>query len=210
MLVLAAQLSLVRMQLGLNAARLGCVARKRIAHLHPRQSSANHPRARATQTYLDNFYMSAVLKPEVRLEPLDLARLDDVVHIEQRAYSHPWTRGNFLDSHKAGYQVITLLGEDSLLGYFVAMPGVQEVHLLNITVDPDYQRQGWGLMMLDALSIWSRGQDAKWLWLEVRASNLRAINVYQRYGFKRVGERKNYYPLQVGQREHAVVMSLQL
>jgi ribosomal-protein-alanine N-acetyltransferase len=102
------------------------------------------------------------------------------------------------------------LGEDSLLGYFVAMPGVQEVHLLNITVDPDYQRQGWGVMMLDALSIWSRGQDAKWLWLEVRASNLRAINVYQRYGFKRVGERKNYYPLQVGQREHAVVMSLQL
>jgi ribosomal-protein-alanine N-acetyltransferase len=48
------------------------------------------------------------------------------------------------------------------------------------------------------------------LWLEVRATNLRAINVYQRYGFKRVGERKNYYPLQVGQREHAVVMSLQL
>jgi ribosomal-protein-alanine N-acetyltransferase len=102
------------------------------------------------------------------------------------------------------------LGEDSLLGYFVAMPGVQEVHLLNITVDPDYQRQGWGVMMLDALSIWARGQDAKWLWLEVRASNQRAIHVYERYGFKRVGERKNYYPLQVGQREHAVVMSLQL
>ena len=118
--------------------------------------------------------------------------------------------GNFLDSHKAGYQVITLLGEASVLGYFVAMPGVQEVHLLNITVDPAYQRQGWGIMMLDALVIWSRGQDAKWLWLEVRASNERAIFVYERYGFNRVGERKNYYPLQVGQREHAVVMSLQL
>lgn len=154
--------------------------------------------------------MSAVLKPEVRLEPLDLDRLDDVLHIEQRAYSHPWTRGNFLDSHKAGYQVITLLGEDSLLGYFVAMPGVQEVHLLNITVDPTYQRQGLSVLMLDALSIWARGQDAQCLWLEVRASNLRAIHVYERYGFKRVGERKNYYPLQLGQREHAVVMSLQL
>ena len=154
--------------------------------------------------------MSAVLKPEVRLEPLDLARLDDVVHIEQRAYSHPWTRGNFVDSYKAGYQVITLWGEDSLLGYFVAMLGVQEVHLLNITVDPAYQRQGWGVMMLDALSIWSRGQDAPCLWLEVRASNQRAIHVYERYGFRRVGERKNYYPVQAGQREHAVVMSLQL
>ena len=156
--------------------------------------------------------LKQMLTPELKVQLLTMteADLEAVVAVEQSAYSHPWTRGNFLDSHKAGYQVITLLGEDSLLGYFVAMPGVQEVHLLNITVDPDYQRQGWGVMMLDALCIWSRGQDAKWLWLEVRASNLRAINVYQLYGFKRVGERKNYYPLQVGQREHAVVMSLQL
>jgi ribosomal-protein-alanine N-acetyltransferase len=154
--------------------------------------------------------MSAVLKPEVRLAPLDPAQIDAVLHVEQRAYSHPWTRGNFLDSHHAGYQVVTLLAQDALLGYFVAMPGVQEVHLLNLTVDPNYHRQGWGVLLLDALSLWSRGQEAKWVWLEVRASNTRAIHVYVRYGFKRVGERKNYYPLQVGQREDAVVMSLPL
>ena len=53
-------------------------------------------------------------------------------------------------------------------------------------------------------------QGAQWLWLEVRASNTHAQQVYQHFGFKRVGERKDYYPLSSGRREDAVVMSLLL
>ena len=154
--------------------------------------------------------MNAVLKPEVRLEPLTEALLEEVLRVEKSAYSHPWTRGNFVDSLKAGYQVQTLMGEDTLLGYFVAMEGVEEVHLLNITVAPAFQGQGWSVLMLDALSVWSRGRGAKWLWLEVRASNARAMQVYERYGYRRVGERKNYYPAGQGRREDAVVMSMKL
>ena len=154
--------------------------------------------------------MSAVLKPEARLEPLNEALLDEVLRVEQSAYSHPWTRGNFVDSLKAGYSVMTLMGGDTLLGYFVAMEGVEEVHLLNITVAPKFQGQGWAVLMLDALSLWSRGRGAHWLWLEVRVSNTRAMQVYERYGYARVGERKNYYPADQGHREDAVVMSLKL
>lgn len=154
--------------------------------------------------------MSAVLKPQVRFEPLSDAQLDAVLRVEQRAYGHPWTRGNFVDSREAGYQVQLLMGGDQLLGYFVAMEGVEEVHLLNITVAPEFQGQGWALVMLDALSLWSRGRGAHWLWLEVRASNARAMQVYQRYGYAKVGERKNYYPADHGRREDAVVMSLKL
>ena len=61
--------------------------------------------------------------------------------------------------------------------------------------------------MLDALAIWAKGQGAQWLWLEVRVGNLRALQVYEAQGFRRVGERKNYYPAVDGQREGAVVMS---
>jgi len=154
--------------------------------------------------------MSAVLKPEARLEPLNEALLDELLRVEQSAYSHPWTRGNFVDSLKAGYSVMTLMGGDTLLGYFVAMEGVEEVHLLNITVAPKFQGQGWAVLMLDALSLWSRGRGAHWLWLEVRVSNTRAMQVYERYGYARVGERKNYYPADQGHREDAVVMSLKL
>lgn len=154
--------------------------------------------------------MSAVLQPQARLEPLTEALLEAVMRVEQCTYSHPWTRGNFLDSIQTGYLLQALMGEDTLLGYFVAMEGVQEAHLLNITVAPEHQGQGWARVMLDALSLWARGRGAQWLWLEVRASNARAMHVYQAYGYRRVGERKNYYPADHLRREDAIVMSLKL
>jgi ribosomal-protein-alanine N-acetyltransferase len=155
--------------------------------------------------------MSAVLKfKEARFETLTLAHLDAVLGVEQQAYAHPWLRANFIDSLESGYQAQLLLAGDILLGYFVAMKGVDEVHLLNLTVAPACQRQGWAGVMLDALAIWARGQGAQWLWLEVRLGNLRALQVYEAHGYRRVGLRKNYYPGTGGQREDAVVMSLHL
>lgn len=155
--------------------------------------------------------MNAVFKPvEAGFEPLTEAGVEAVVAIEHLAYDHPWTRGNFLDSVRAGYQAQVLVAGTRVLGYFVAMKGVDEVHLLNLTVAPQCQGQGWGRIMLDALAQWSRGQGAQWLWLEVRASNQRAQLIYARHGFRRVGERKGYYPNGAGKREDAVVMSLKL
>ena len=151
--------------------------------------------------------------PEARLELLTLKRpepLNALMAIEQRAYPYPWTRGNFTDSLASGYQIELLLGGDQLIGYFVAMPGVEEAHLLNITVAPEFQQQGWSVVLLDALALWARGRGAQWLWLEVRVSNLRARQVYEKYGFQRVGERKRYYPSATTEREDAVVMSYAL
>lgn len=155
--------------------------------------------------------MKAVLKTvEARFEALTPEHLDAVLRVEQEAYAHPWGRRNFEDSLAAGYQAQLLLADATLLGYFVAMKGVEEVHLLNITVAPAWQRQGWAQVLLDALALWARGQGAQWLWLEVRAGNARAIKVYEAQGFRRVGQRKDYYPGAHGQREDALVMSLQL
>jgi ribosomal-protein-alanine N-acetyltransferase len=103
-----------------------------------------------------------------------------------------------------------LVADGMVLGYFVAMKGVDEVHLLNITVAPEFQGQGWSRLLLEALTIWSRGQGAEWLWLEVRVGNARAIHVYEAHGYRRVGLRKAYYPAGLGQREDAIVMSLRL
>ena len=160
--------------------------------------------------------MSAVLKPapssavEAHLAPMTPERLPAVLAVEQSVYSHPWTRGNFTDTLAAGHHALCLLGGDELIGYFVAMRGFEEVHLLNITVAPAHQRQGWALVLLDALVLWSRAQGAQWLWLEVRVSNLRARQVYEKYGFERVGERKRYYPSASAEREDAIVMSYAL
>ena len=147
---------------------------------------------------------------EVQFEPLLAERVDAVVQVEQRAYAHPWNRTNFLDALQSGYQAQMLMAGETLLGYFVAMQGVEEVHLLNITVAPEYQGQGWSRVMLDALTLWARGQAAGWLWLEVRVGNTRALRVYEAQGYVRVGLRKDYYPSGHGKREDAVVMGLRL
>ncbi len=154
--------------------------------------------------------LSEATRNRVTLAPMSQDDLDAVIAIEQTAYSHPWTRGNFRDSLNPLFEAQCLWLDGELLGYFLAMHGVEEMHLLNITVAPDRQGQGWGHMMLDALSLMSRHAGAQWLWLEVRQSNLRALKVYERYGFKQVSIRKDYYPAGRLQREHAVVMSLKL
>lgn len=154
--------------------------------------------------------LSEATRNRVTLAPMSQDDLDAVIAIEQTAYGHPWTRGNFRDSLNPLFMAQCLWLDGELLGYFLAMHGVEEMHLLNITVAPDRQGQGWGHMMLDALSLMSRHAGAQWLWLEVRQSNLRALKVYERYGFKQVSIRKDYYPAGRLQREHAVVMSLKL
>ena len=153
---------------------------------------------------------------EARFEDMTSACLPAVQRVAQSAYPHPWSERNFLDSLQAGYQAQLLTAgpaeKPELLGYFVAMKGVDEVHLLNITVAPACQRQGWARVMLDALGVWSRGQGAQWLWLEARVSNARARAVYESHGFRHVGTRRHYYPASAAspKGEDAIVMSLKL
>jgi [ribosomal protein S18]-alanine N-acetyltransferase len=139
--------------------------------------------------------------------PMQTRDLLEVMRIERQAYPWPWSEGNVLDSIAQGHQCQILRGHaGQLLGYFMAMLGAGEVHLLNITVCPSHQRQGWARVMLDALHDWARKQQASSVWLEVRVSNVRAIAVYESYGFSRVALRKAYYPFNGLQREDAIVM----
>lgn len=148
--------------------------------------------------------------PATRFEALSLARLDALLAVEQQAYSHPWTRGNFIDTLTAGYQAELLLAGDELIGYYVAMQGVQEAHLLNVTVAPRHQGQGWARVLLEALNAWARSRGAQSLWLEVRKSNTRARQIYETHGYHQAGVRKAYYPATGGLREDAIVMHLNL
>ena len=152
---------------------------------------------------------------EYPIEPLHFVHLselelDELLLIEQSVYSKPWTRGNFLDAIKSNNWCHLLMKGTTLTGYFVAMMGFQEVHLLNFTVAKPFQNKGYGLHMLESLAVMSKTVSAQWIWLEVRVSNERAFKVYEAFGFKKVGERKNYYPLSSHQREDAIIMSYRL
>lgn len=141
--------------------------------------------------------------------PMTTAQVDAVMAIEVAAYAFPWSRGNFIDSLAAGYPARVLRGEGGeLLGYFVAMGGVDEMHLLNITVAPAVQGRGHARTLIDALTALCHEHRARELWLEVRATNMRAREMYLHLGFTQVGVRKGYYPAPLARREDAVVMSL--
>ena len=141
---------------------------------------------------------------------MQIPDLDAVLAIETQVYEFPWTRGNFIDSLAAGYEAWLLEDGDMTAGYFLALQGVDEMHLLNISVAPAAQGRGHARQMLDALCRLCRQCGCLQLWLEVRLGNERARQLYRRYGFAEVGQRRAYYPAAQGQREDAVLMSLQL
>ena len=140
---------------------------------------------------------------------MTISSLDGVLDLEDAVYPFPWTRGNFVDSLVAGYTAWTLNHVDGdLIGYCVAMPGVDEMHLLNITIAPAARRRGHARRLLAELIRLCRLHQASRLWLEVRESNAQAREAYGRLGFAQVGRRKAYYPAPEGRREDALVMSL--
>ncbi|MBY4898022.1 ribosomal protein S18-alanine N-acetyltransferase [Cupriavidus sp. AU9028] len=147
------------------------------------------------------------LPPGGRLERMSARDLDEVVQIEQRAYTHPWSRGNFENSLKAGHIGLTLRDAAGLLNsYAILMPVVDEMHLLNLTVAPQLQRKGLGRLMLGLALAVSREHRLPDMLLEVRPSNTAALALYHAAGFVEIGRRRGYYPADDGGREDALVL----
>lgn len=144
-----------------------------------------------------------------RLLPMQESDLDAIMTMEQENYPYPWSRGNFVDSLRYGYQARVLRSAtNELLGYFLVMYAVDEAHLLNITVASHLHGKGIGRWLLDRASEQAKSNGMHSMLLEVRPSNQRALHVYERYGFTRIGLRRHYYPAAGNSREDAIVMRL--
>jgi ribosomal-protein-alanine N-acetyltransferase len=135
--------------------------------------------------------------------------LDEVMAIENAIYSHPWTRGNFADSLRAGYECRVLRLGPELVGYFILLLAAAEAHLLNLSVAAARQRAGYGSWLLAQAADAAAKLGARSLFLEVRPSNRGAQALYTRFGFRRIAVRRGYYPALTG-REDALVLALDL
>jgi ribosomal-protein-alanine N-acetyltransferase len=153
--------------------------------------------------------MSAVLKDVPYLAVMREADLNEVMPIENAIYTHPWTRGNFADSLHSGYTCRTWRLGGMLVGYFVVSAGAGEAHLLNLSIAAAFQRSGHGSALLREAAGLARLLGADKLLLEVRPSNHGAQALYRRFGFRRIGVRRGYYPAHSG-REDALVLALPL
>lgn len=153
--------------------------------------------------------MSARLDTLPRYRRMTASDLDTVAAIEQSAYPHPWTRGNFSDSLEAGYHCWIVECGGVTAGYTVVMIAAGEAHLLNLTVDSSWQGQGMGRELLKFVLKLVRDYGAQRMFLEVRPSNTAARRLYAGAGFSEIAVRRDYYPAGAG-REDAVVLELSL
>ena len=135
--------------------------------------------------------------------------LDDVIAIEESVYPFPWTRGIFHDCLNIGYVCRVFLHKEKVIAYSIISVAADESHLLTIVVAKDEQRKGYGKKMLDEMVRVAKTHAANIMYLEVRASNKAAIQLYHDNGFNELGVRNNYYPAENG-REDALVFALEL
>lgn len=149
--------------------------------------------------------MSAVLELVHAIRPMREVDIAAVLRVERASYEFPWSAGNFHDSIQAGYSAWVYEVGGEIIGHAILMAIAGEAHLLNITISPDWRRQGLGRAFLLHLLDTAMHHHAKVLFLEVRPSNANAIAMYQQSGFEAFALRKGYYPAQDG-REDALVM----
>lgn len=141
--------------------------------------------------------------------PMNERDLDAVAALEASLQLFPWSRGNFADSLSAGHSVWVLRLGGDLVGFSVVMSVIDEAHLLNIGVGRAYQGLGYGARMLRHAMECARLGGAAKLFLEVRPSNERAVELYHHFGFRQIGLRKGYYPAVIG-REDGMVFDKEL
>ena len=150
--------------------------------------------------------MIAVAKDlPLRMRPMRQEDVAAVAALESQSYDFPWTAGIFRDCLLAGYTSITLERDDEILGYSIMSVAAGEAHLLNICIAPSLRRQGIGRRLLEYMLERAAAAGAEKLFLEVRPSNRRALEIYRKAGFEIIGVRRDYYRASQG-KEDAVVL----
>ena len=153
------------------------------------------------------------------LKPMTEADLDSIVEIEKRAYDYPWSQQGFENSLDQGLNYIFCNEAGQLLGYCCVLPVLDEAHLLNICVSRDFQGKGVAQQAIKKLFDVLLKSNFSVVFLEVRASNHPARQLYRKLGFTEDGVRSNYYRSKawcekqnqlVDAKEDAILMSYHL
>ncbi len=154
--------------------------------------------------------MNTLLKdPLLQISPMQLDDVAAVMEIELRAYEFPWSEGNMRDCLNSNYYCCVYRLDDRCIGYGVMSIGAGEAQILNICIDSSMRGQGLGRRLLRHLIATAGKSSADTMFLEVRASNLAAVSLYDSMGFNEMGRRRGYYPTESG-REDALMLALSL
>lgn len=156
----------------------------------------------------DTSHLTTYTGLELNLRQITSDDIACVMQLERSAHSHPWRQASFEDCLKGRQKCWLAETKNTLVGYVVVTHGGGDAELLNLAVAPAFQRKGVGQCLLEYATRCVEGK-ADMLFLEVRVSNQKAIELYSKAGFFEVGNRKNYYPT-VNGHEDALLMARQL
>jgi [ribosomal protein S18]-alanine N-acetyltransferase len=132
-------------------------------------------------------------EPYVRIRRLTYPDLPQVIAIERRAFPTPWSLAMFvLELSKSSGVCLAAVSGGRLVGYLICSRYETVWHIMNVAVDPDHRRRGVASALLAELYV-RVGEDQPRFTLEVRRSNLGAIHLYEREGFRAAGLRRRYY-----------------
>ncbi len=133
--------------------------------------------------------------PPFSVRPMTGADLEAVVVIESENPS-PWTAGQLASERDqdGGWQFVAEADASGLVcGFVCGRSCVGESELLKIAVSREYRRQGIAVQLVAHALHYVAAQGGGCCFLELRAANIPALALYERFGFRRVGRRKNYY-----------------
>lgn len=142
----------------------------------------------------------------LRFVPLSKDLIDEILVIESSTHSAPWSRKSFENEleHKYGVFLIALV-EGKVIGYGGTWVLVDEAHVTNVVVSPEFRGQGIGRKLMNEMLLKAREKGAVCATLELRKSNEVALKLYESMGFKMATVRKAYYP---DNQEDAIVMMM--
>ncbi|MEO0095098.1 MAG: ribosomal protein S18-alanine N-acetyltransferase [candidate division WOR-3 bacterium] len=128
------------------------------------------------------------------IRPMKLSDIDEVYKIECRVFPNPWPKSFFEnDLHKPNTIALVIDNGEKLIGYAIADCVINELHITNIAVEPEFQHKGVGSKLLSELEKIGLEKDCVYAYLEVRVNNTNAINFYKKFGYRIIQIRKNYY-----------------
>ena len=150
--------------------------------------------------------MVAAFKPSFVLRTMCEDDLPFIMRIEQASYQFPWTQGIFEDCLRVGYRCLALEVDGQVSGYTIFSIVAGECHILNICIADHQRSQGFGRHILENIISDAHKANASIIYLEVRPSNVVAIDLYAALGFRQIAVRKGYYPA-FGGREDALILA---
>lgn len=133
--------------------------------------------------------------------------LKEAYKIECEVNPSPWKYETFLSSFEVGHKGLICKHDSKIIGFIIFSPINPEAHILSISVTKKIQSKGVGALLLQSMLDQCAAMNYKKIFLEVRISNLQAINFYQKFGFSKDAIRDNYY---TDNSKDALLMSLSI